>query len=149
MADHRGSALEGHATFELGGAGCVAARGRSRVRRHPLDPCGHPAPEEHARAAQRSRLRGKCQRSEARHRVKCDRRREPEGEEGARVAGVTLGVPPLDHRRGGGQKISTAATKNESPDPILADVKVRVRGDVKIVSLRARDKKFCQTGALQ
>ena len=31
--------------------------------------------------------------------------------------------------------------KVKSPDPILADVKVRVRGDVKVQSLRARDRR--------
>ena len=57
MADHCGPALESHAACALAAVGCVAARDRSRARRHPTDPCGHPAHEELVRAAQLLRLR--------------------------------------------------------------------------------------------
>ena len=57
MADHCGPVLESRATSTLALVRCVAARVRSRVGRHPLDPCGHPAREELVRAAQLLRLR--------------------------------------------------------------------------------------------
>ena len=57
MADHCGPALESRAACALALVRCVAARVRSRVGRHPLDPCGHPAREELVRAAQLLRLR--------------------------------------------------------------------------------------------
>ena len=57
MADHCGPALESRAAYALALVRCVAARDRSRARRHPTDPCGHPAHEELVRAAQLLRLR--------------------------------------------------------------------------------------------
>ena len=48
MADHCGPALESRAACALALVRCVAARVRSRVGRHPIDPCGHPEHDEHA-----------------------------------------------------------------------------------------------------
>ena len=48
-----------------------------------------------------------------------------------------------------GKRSRRVRQKVKSPDPILADVKVRVRGDVKVLILRSRDTELSQTGALQ
>ena len=63
MADHCGPALESRAACALALVGCVAARDRSRARRHPTDPCGHPAYEELMRDAKLLRLRAAKQQS--------------------------------------------------------------------------------------
>ena len=57
MADHCGPALESRAACALALVRCVAARVRSRVGRHPIDPCGHPEHEELMRDAKLLRLR--------------------------------------------------------------------------------------------
>ena len=57
MADHCGPVLESQAACALALVRCVAARVRSRVGRHPTDPCGHPAHEELMRDAKLLRLR--------------------------------------------------------------------------------------------
>ena len=57
MADHCGPTLESRAACALALVRCAAARVRSRVGRHPTDPCGHPAHEKLMRGAQLLRLR--------------------------------------------------------------------------------------------
>ena len=71
MADHCGPALESRAACALALVRCAAARVRSRVGRHPHDPCGHPAREEHALPARTPRTSGESRpvRGTAAHRM--------------------------------------------------------------------------------
>ena len=90
MAAHCGPALESRAACALAAVGCVAARVRSRVGRHPLDPCGHPAREEHTLPArmQRTRRESRPVRGTAAH--KMQRGSRAGGQGGGRAGKLTL-----------------------------------------------------------
>ena len=90
MAAHCGPALESRAACALAAVGCVAAHVRSRVGRHPLDPCGHPAREEHTLPArmQRTRRESRPVRGTAAH--KMQRGSRAGGQGGGRAGKLTL-----------------------------------------------------------
>ena len=90
MADHCGPALESRAACALALVRCAAARVRSRVGRHPHDPCGHPAREEHALPArmQRTSCASRPVRGTAAHRMQRGSRAGGQG--GGRAGKLTL-----------------------------------------------------------